>query len=342
MNILLVGQNMAKYNPTSLTDSFYRGLIHNNVRCNKYDLTLYITNNYFNYIVKKTPLLREKLLIKTNELLLDFLSNNHYTHLFVVKGTFLLPDTLMEIKKIHPEIKLCCFNPDDPFNNESWGGSNHANIKESISYYDYYFIWSKGLIKKIKAYGVKNVNYRSIGFDNSVIKKFNNIPLKYNLSFIGNSDNERQAWINRSAELIAKNSLIKNIDVFGLYWNNYNNITLNGGRYGENYFKVFYESKININILRNQNKGETNMRTFEIPATGNFMLHENSDAAKEFFKEDIDAVYFNSPEELVDKSEYYLKNESLRLKIAQSGYEKSLKSGYTYNDKVKEIIKIIK
>lgn len=338
MNILIVNQNQRTYNPTAISHSFLRAFEANNISCESYDLSYYI-NRYFNFFVKKNISLRKKIMYDANQKFIDYVVNGNYTHLFVVKGTYLLPETLVKIKKLCPVVQTCCFNPDDPFNPQTWGGSNHPNIKDTVPNYDYYFIWSKKLIPKIKALGVEETHYLPFAIDNQLIKSFNNILPKYDLSFIGNADTERQEWINRSADYIKKDDYLKQIDIFGIYWNKHPKLSLNGSRFGDDYFKVFYESKININILREQNKGETNMRTFEIPATGNFMLHEVSEGAKEFFKADRDAVYFSSPEELIDKSNFYLKNESLRIKIAHSGYQKTLNYGYTYEDRVSTILK---
>jgi spore maturation protein CgeB len=337
MKILIVNQNQRIYNPTSISFSLYRAFKENNIECDTYDLSYYV-NRYFNFFIKKNKTLRHSLLQEVNQQFVNVSTSADYTHLFIVKGTFLLPESLKQIKKLRPAIKLCCFNPDDPYNPDTWGGSNHPNIKNAIPYYDHYFIWSKKLMTKIKNSGVTHTHYLPFAIDHQLIKKFENIDTIFNLSFIGNSDTERQAWINKSAQLIKENSVINIIDIFGLYWKKHPKLTLNGGKFGEDYFKVFYESKININILRNQNKGETNMRTFEIPATGNFMLHEVSESAMSFFEPDVDAVYFNSSEELIDKAEFYLKNESLRLKIAQSGYQKSQNYGYSYRDRVKELV----
>jgi len=335
MKILLVSQNQKIPNPTSISQSFLRAFKANGVICENYDLTYYV-NKYFNYIVKRKPQLRHQLLKKINLNLIDFIIQNKFSHILVVKGTFLLPETLVELQ--NKNIILSCFNPDDPFNPESWGGSNHPIILNSIPYFDNYFIWSKKLMPKLEKSGAKKSHYFPFAIDQHLIKYYDNIIPKYDLSFIGNSDNERQFWVNSSADLIEKEKGIQRIDVFGRYWKPHQNIIINGGRFGDDYFKVFYESKININILRNQNKQETNMRTFEIPATGNFMMHEQSEGAMEFFESDIDVVYFSSPEELIEKSIFYLKNESLRKKIAYSGYKKTFKHGYTYNDRIKKMI----
>jgi len=338
MKLLLVSQNQKKINPTSIAKSFLRAFNATHIICEEYDLTYYI-NKYFNFFLKRNKSLRHQLLKSINNELVQFILKNKFTHILVIKGTFLLPETLATLKK--ENISLSCFNPDDPYNPETWGGSNHPIILDAIPFYDHYFIWSKKLIPKLIASGVGKCHYLPFAIDEHLIKYHENTSPKFDLSFIGNSDVERQFWINNSADLISKNKTIQKIDVFGRYWKDYPNIKLQGGRFGDAYFKVFYESKININILRNQNKGETNMRTFEIPATGNFMLHEYSEGAIEFFTPDVDAVYFSTPEELIEKASFYIKNESLRKKIAKSGYEKTLNPGYTYNDRVKKIIDLI-
>ena len=49
------------------------------------------------------------------------------------------------------------------------------------------------------------------------------------------------------------------------------------------------------------------MRTFEIPASKGFMLHEKSEEVMDFFEEGKEAEYFSSPEEVLDKLKFYLR-----------------------------------
>ena len=110
--------------------------------------------------------------------------------------------------------------------------------------------------------------------------------------------------------------------------------------YGEDMSKVLNSSKISLNILRKQNKSSHNMRTFEAPACGAFVLAEKSDEQLEFFEEDKEAVYFSSPKELREKVVYYLKHEEERKNIAQAGYQRCFKSGYSYLDRAKKILNV--
>ena len=96
-------------------------------------------------------------------------------------------------------------------------------------------------------------------------------------------------------------------------------------------------SKINLNVLRTQNKGSHNMRTFDIPACGGFMLHEYSDEVVDFFEPGKEMDTFKSAEECLDKIQYYLKNESVREKIALNGYNKVINSDFNYLSNIHSI-----
>ena len=83
------------------------------------------------------------------------------------------------------------------------------------------------------------------------------------------------------------------------------------------------------------------MRTFEIPACSAFMLAERTDEHLELFKEDKEAVYFTSTEELVDKVAFYLKHEAARRQIAEAGYRRLTTGGFTYWDRLVQILECI-
>ena len=102
---------------------------------------------------------------------------------------------------------------------------------------------------------------------------------------------------------------------------------------------VLNAAKISLNILRIQNKGSHNMRTFEVPACGTFVLSERSPEIEEFFKKDEEIVFFSTPQELKDKALYYLKHRGERERIARAGYERCISSGYSYTDRAKAILK---
>jgi spore maturation protein CgeB len=98
---------------------------------------------------------------------------------------------------------------------------------------------------------------------------------------------------------------------------------------------ILGSSTIGLNILRPQNELGHNIRTFEIPATGTLMLSERSQELLNLFEEDREAVYFSTPNELLEKVNYLLQNSTLINSIAESGYKKAL--NHTIADRVLEV-----
>jgi len=330
MKVLLVGQNLA-YNPyTSITKSFFKAFQNLGDSVELYDLSLYYSYDTFSKIAKKYPQLE---LLRINNLAKDFynkISANNYDLVLVIKGTFLKSKTVHLIKKHKETTKIVCFNPDDPLNYNK--AASNKEIKNAIKYFDHYFIWSKKLVDEISKIN-KNVSFLSFAADREFVKieDYKNL---YEISFIGNGDKERSYWINS----LSKYSDI-NINVFGNGYNIGSHVTLNPAIYGPNYFVAMGRSKININILRKQNKGSTNMRTYEIPAMGKFMLHEYSEEAMEVFRPEKEAVYFKTPEELYDKCKYYLTHETERENIAMKAYNRTISKNLFYELRVEQIKK---
>jgi spore maturation protein CgeB len=298
-------------------------------------------NINFNYLrfAKYFKVALKILVYREQKRFLNFIAQNHITHIFVIKGSYLLLETIEEIKT--KGIKISVFNPDNPFNKVH--ASSNFIIKESIPYYDSYFIWSKEICKKInQLYNKENGVYLPFAVDKELINfqpDFNLMDYSYELSFIANADKER---INQIKKLISNDESIKKmLVIFGSGWEVLKNIKKHGIINNQNYFNTIFRSKINLNFLRAQNKGGHNMRTFEIPACGGFMLHEYSEEAMVLFKADEQAVYFSSIDECIDKIKFYLKHDDIRKKIAKSGYMQAIKFENSYEARAQLILKFL-
>lgn len=57
--------------------------------------------------------------------------------------------------------------------------------------------------------------------------------------------------------------------------------------------------------------------------------------------EQLEAVYFSSREELVDKIRYYLAHDALREQIAAAGRARFERSGYTRVNRFREMLEIV-
>lgn len=260
----------------------------------------------------------------------------------IFKGFLWHPKTLKKLKEKLPNALLFNFNPDNPEN--VWHHGNSSSwVLNSVPLYDCYLIWSRQIVERLKTLGAIHAEYLACGYDKEM-----HYPVKLesdeldifgsDVAFVGSWDEERE-------ELIS-NLLNYDIKIWGNSWEKAGSkIRAKWQRkemVGEDFSRVCAASKINLNFLRRQNLDSHNMRTFEIPACGGFMLSRRSSEQQGFFEEGKEADYFSTSEELKKKIDFYLKNEDLRKNIAAAGHKKLLNSRYSYNNRAEEILAIYK
>lgn len=100
---------------------------------------------------------------------------------------------------------------------------------------------------------------------------------------------------------------------------------------------IFAASKINLNISLKGIEGGTPQRIMDVLGAGGFMLTNYCAETAELFEEDKELVMYRTPEELMEKVEYYLTHDTEREAIARAGRDKVLRC-YTYKRKLKELI----
>lgn len=104
--------------------------------------------------------------------------------------------------------------------------------------------------------------------------------------------------------------------------------------------KVFYSSKININITLRSIESGIPARVFDIMSVGGFVISNYQEEIPQLFEEDKEIVTFKTPEELLEKVDYYLKHDEERMRIGINGYQK-VKQCYTYEHQLHKIISVI-
>lgn len=336
MKLLIVTQGQQLKNYTSLGNCLSSAFESLGVVHSLYDLSLYY-NRYLFFMIRKTPFVQNVLLKKINADLLKHIDENGYSHVLVIKGSFLLPETVEELST-SGKVTIACYNPDAPFN--SAVNSVYPSIKKSVKFYHHYFIWSKKLMRDIISEGVKNVHYLPFAIDPTIIYPVAATTDYNEVSLISAVDSDRQDYVDAICKCLQKDNKFSFV-IYGDGWKPNPLVTIKGAARGVNFLETMAASKVNLNILRMQNKGSINMRTFEIPAVAAFSLHERSEEAAEFFEENKEMVFFSSAEELIDKAAFYLKHESVRLQIAKAGYSRVSTSDYTYTRMAKKIIEKI-
>lgn len=106
---------------------------------------------------------------------------------------------------------------------------------------------------------------------------------------------------------------------------------------GEAISLVYAGSKINLNISLRGMEGGTPLRIPEIMGAGGFVLSSFGEETAELFEEDKEIVMFRTPEELMEKADYYLAHDKEREKIASAGQQKVLRE-FTHERKMKKLL----
>ncbi len=100
---------------------------------------------------------------------------------------------------------------------------------------------------------------------------------------------------------------------------------------------AFYNAKINLNITLKSITSGIPLRALDIMGAGGFLLTNYQGDFLRHFVPDQDFVFYDSYEDLLEKTEYYLSHEKERIEIAKNGYEKVCAS-HTYGDRICELL----
>ena len=104
--------------------------------------------------------------------------------------------------------------------------------------------------------------------------------------------------------------------------------------------KVYYAGKINLNVTLRSIENGVPLRIFEIMSVGGFVLSNWQEGIAELFEEGKEIVTFKTPEEMLEKVDYYLAHEEERVRIGINGYQK-VKNCYTFEHQLSKIISIL-
>ena len=265
----------------------------------------------------------------------------HFDLLWIDKGLTIRPETIAFVKAHQPGIVVAGYSPDDmanPVNQSTY-------FLRGLHLYDYYATTKTYGVEELREMGVPHPIFSGNAYDPHTHYPIELTPDEQqrfgcDVGFVGYFETDRA---NHIAFLAANGVPVR---VCGESWRHF----ARTGRllqppqpsiYALDYTKALCGAKINLCFLRKANRDRQTQRSVEIPACGAFMLAERTDEHQELFEEGREAEYFSSPEELLEKVKYYLAHPQERQRIAAAGRRRCLDSGYSYNDRLREILQRI-
>lgn len=96
--------------------------------------------------------------------------------------------------------------------------------------------------------------------------------------------------------------------------------------YTEKMPRVFHRSKVNLNISLRSILSGVPLRVLDILAAGGFLITNYQSEIAEYFEDGVDLVIAGTPEEMVQKTAYYLEHDEERKAIAINGQKKVLEN----------------
>lgn len=279
-----------------------------------------------------------------NQAVLSLAASAAYDFVIAFKGNFLKPETVRRLREFGKPIYN--FYPDTTFQNYG------PNIPNAIRYYDCVFTTkSYHGQRETGQFGIRDLEHVRHGFDPEVHRPMmlsaeQRKHYECDVSFVGcwSAENEERLLH------ILKQSRGLTVRVFGPGWNYSSSefkqrigSNLRSGAFGDELAIVYCASKVNLGLLRRAAGNaaifdQTTARTFQIPATKSFMLHEDTAEVRSFFRAGEEVMLFKSNDELVDKINVALRDAELRTTICRQGYERCMAEPYDYSGAAKSIL----
>ncbi len=247
----------------------------------------------------------------------------HPEFVLVFKGAFLPAASILELQDLG--IACYCFYPDVSFR------VHGPRIPKALPLYDWVFTTKTfGLRDMREQLGVRRSSVLPHAYDPEVHRPLELTPADHTLydcdvSFIGTWSPKKESLLRGLAEHRPE----RRLRIWGLQWDRaatgHLHRAVQGHEItGDEYVRAIAASTINLAILSERRVGSSDgdqitSRTFHIPASGGFMLHERTPELLELFQEDVDVACFSGLDELVSQVDRYLADDERRSAIAAHG-----------------------
>lgn len=346
MKIIIVGS----WSWPQYEDAFARGL-----RISGAEVIALTTSNFFKGFLGRiqysTPLYGPALL-RLNSAVVAEVKDQHPDLVLFWRPTHILPRTL--IKLTNMGVHTVSYNNDDPF-----GPHVHGNVPwhhhflwywyiKCLPFFCYNFFFRDINCLEAKALGASHAEVLLPYFmpwkDRPVqLSAADHQRYETDVVFVGHYEPDGREDCIRA--LVSKGIRVKIWG--GHYWSRsvlgdlYDRLAPIVPADGDAYAKALCGAKVCLCFLSKLNRDTYTRRCFEIPACGKVMLAERTDDLMQLFKEDEEACFFSSHEELVRKAQWLINNPDIRERIALAGLRRVWSEGHDVFSRAKYFLPLV-
>jgi spore maturation protein CgeB len=232
--------------------------------------------------------------------------------LFVPKGAGLWPSTISAARRFSGARVV--FQTDD-FENQA---NTTPDMRRALPLWDVVFTPRRFAVDELMAAGARRAEHLPYAYD-----PFLSYPPSEADPDMTLADSAVFVGTARPDRIVALEALARRVPVviFGTGWERSAPLRplLRPAIFGSELRRVNASAGVNIAFVAKANRDHHVMRTFEIPACGGFMLAERTPDHVALFREDEEAAFFGSTEELVTNARIYLSDSIRRRRIAKAG-----------------------
>jgi hypothetical protein len=251
-------------------------------------------------------------------------------YILVDKPIFLWPETVHSLSKtIAPIIQ---YNLDNPFGHMGEPGWRH--LVAGIPAYDLHFVPREINLEDYRNAGARAVIRVPLAYEPTVHfpppEDWAEERRTIDVSFTGSPYDDRAGFLSR---LLTEHAIATDIrgdrwqkalkpDIAAKLWTGPSVLD-------EAYRQRFWDSKICLSFVTHANNDQVAHKSFEIAASGCFLLAEGTDEHRHMFEDRKEAVFFDSLDHCARLIREYLPQADLRRRIAEAGRRRCLVAGYS-------------
>ena len=258
------------------------------------------------------------------------------------KPLFITATTLIEIRRLLPNVTLVCRQDDNPFGLRSHEKGMWKYLIDAIPQYDLHLIKRQMDVDNFSKRGAQKTSFFYAGFDaNFFAPPVDEFPKKYLLfSFIGGNFDGRSKFFSDLIKLLDTDKFF----IAGQRWNRSPlfwrfKISIRSGWIEESKMSEIYQrSYACIGLFSTSNQDEFTGRAFQVAASGGVLLAPRSTVHSSLFEEGKEALFFDSVKECAEIIMRLVNDVEFGIQLGKNAIERSKTGGYSLDDRVKHAL----